>query len=61
MERGLLAIKLVKYTLGDGSGPLEAFNGEEPQDIKKAWQLGKKILEASEIDGFRHALRNYAD
>jgi hypothetical protein len=61
VEQGLLAIRLVRFTLDNNSSPLENLGIEEMKDIKKAWQLTKKLLGEEEIDSFKGVLRHYAD
>jgi len=61
MENGLLAIRLLKLTTSTTSGLLEPLGSEDLKDIKKAWQLTKKLLNAVEVDSFRSVLQNYAD
>ncbi len=61
MEQGILAIRLIKLTLDSNSAPLEMFGNEDMKDIKKAWQLSKKLLDGTEMDSFKNVLRHYAD
>lgn len=61
IEQGLLAIRLIKFALNTNSSSLEMLGSEDLKDIKKAWQLSKKILNSGEMDSFKNTLRHYAD
>lgn len=58
-EKGLLAIRLVRFALAKNS-ELQ-LEDEHNQQIRRAWQLGKKLLSAEEIEAFGELLRHYAD
>ena len=58
-ERGLLAIRLVKFAL---LTDLEFSLGDaERMEIRRAWWLSKKLFDADEIEAFGELLRHYGD
>jgi hypothetical protein len=59
MEKGILAIRLIKFALS--ADPELSLGDEERMEIRRAWSLAKQLLDVEEINSFKNVLRHYAD
>ncbi len=62
IERGLLAIKLLKIaTTAKPAQLLGDVGDENHMEFRKAWRLSKQMLNIDEIASFREMLRHFGD
>jgi hypothetical protein len=62
VERGLLAIRLLKVALAaNPDEDLEAFADETWAELRGAWRFTKKLLNKDELAAFKDVLQNYQD
>jgi hypothetical protein len=57
MEKGLIAIKLMKLALA--TNPEIILDDESKKEIKMAWTMCRKLLTVEEMAAFKEMLKNY--
>lgn len=58
MESGILAIRFLKASYTNDFTSLADFGNEDPQVIRKAWQLANVLLNETEVEQFKRVLEH---